>query len=177
MYPGIIHAVKSTIYAPPSKILVVNTSSLGDFRPDISVADYEGTQLLYYMRYFIELKLPKNNLLTSENCGQVLDYFNKAQEKQPYRSHFVAILSNFTSACVFTAEYRAGQARLSQRLYRLSRMPLSLQIGILRSTMSTFLPSTSTFLPITRLLQSLGITSCLTLASRHPCPPHLQPCP
>ena len=72
---------------------------------DISVAHHKDGHLPYSLLYFIELKMPKYKLNTSENSGQVLDYFNAIYEKQPNRSKFVAILSNFQESWVYIANY------------------------------------------------------------------------
>ena len=105
MYADIIEAIKKGLYKDETGIFVVDTHSKGEFRADISVAHQEDDRLPYCLRYFIELKLPGKNLKTAENCGQILDYFNAVHEKQPYRSEFVAILSNFKNSWVFIAHY------------------------------------------------------------------------
>jgi hypothetical protein len=85
---------------------VVETHKGGPFQADMTISDYQDrAQAAYGLRYFAELKLSPKNVLTPENCGQVLDYFNRAHEFQPHRTEFAAILSNFDSTCIFTARY------------------------------------------------------------------------
>jgi hypothetical protein len=105
MYADIIKAIDKGLYEEETGIFVVDTHSKGEFHADISVAHQEDDRLPYSLRYFIELKIRKSNLKTAENCGQILDYFNAVHERQPYRSEFVAILSNFECSWVFTARY------------------------------------------------------------------------
>jgi hypothetical protein len=107
MYADIIEAIDKGLYEGETGIFVVDTHSKGEFHADISVAHQEDGRLPYCLRYFIELKLKtrKSKLKTAENCGQILDYFNAVHERQPYRSEFVAILSNFESSWVFIARY------------------------------------------------------------------------
>jgi Protein kinase domain len=105
MYADIINAIDKGLYEGETGIFVVDTHSKGEFHADISVAHQKDDRLPYCLRYFIELKIPKNKLKTAENCGQILDYFNSVHERQPYRSEFVAILSNFESSWVFIATY------------------------------------------------------------------------
>ena len=105
MYPDVIKALETAFYTK-SSICVVNTSKEGNFHADISIADFNDERTIYSLRYFIELKLPGSNLISSENCGQVLDYCHQVRSKQPYRNAFVAILSNVKSAWVFTVEYQ-----------------------------------------------------------------------
>ena len=100
MYNDIIEAIQKGLYNPQQKrgeneIFVVDTHSKGTFSTDISVAHHKDDRLPYFLLYSIELKIPKKKLETSENCGQLLDYFNAVYKKQPHRSEFVAILSNF----------------------------------------------------------------------------------
>jgi hypothetical protein len=115
MYLPIIEAMRSRFYSKKADAVVVDTHMIGDFRPDISVADFKDDRLLYTLWYFIELKLPGINLLTAENCGQVVDYFQKAHEKQRHRSDFIALLSNFTSTWVFTAQYTEMTVNISKQ--------------------------------------------------------------
>jgi len=80
MYPDIIEPIESTLYSsPPLAINVVDTSKLRGFPADVSIADYLDERVPYGMRYFIELKWPKGNLISAENCGQMLDYFDIAR--------------------------------------------------------------------------------------------------
>lgn len=115
MYPVIIEAMQSTLYKNTSGICVVDTHGRGEFRPDISVADFPDDRLLYCLWYFIELKLPGQNLLSPDNCGQVVDYFHKARERQPHRREFTGILSNFESAWVFTVCYESDTFTVSKQ--------------------------------------------------------------
>jgi hypothetical protein len=81
MYPDIIKPIESTLYSSPlSAINVVDTSKLREFPADVSIADYLDGRVPYGVRYFIELKWPKGNLISAENCGQMLDYFDIAHE-------------------------------------------------------------------------------------------------
>jgi len=105
MYEDIIDALKSRLYPSTSVIKVVNTSKSREFPADVSIADHEDERLLYSIRYFIELKYHKANLLSPDNCGQMVDYFNLIQERQRHRSKFMGILSNFATTFVFEAEY------------------------------------------------------------------------
>jgi hypothetical protein len=105
MYADIIKAIEKGLYEEETGIFVVDTHSKGEFHADISVAHQQDDRLPYCLRYFIELKIRKSKLNTAENCGQILDYFNSVHERQPYRSEFVAILSNFESSWVFIARY------------------------------------------------------------------------
>jgi hypothetical protein len=107
MYADIIEAIDEGLYEGEPGIFVVDTHSEGEFHADISVADQEDDRLPYCLRYFIELKLKIRNskLKTAKNCGQILDYFNAVHERQPYRSEFVAVLSDFHSSWVFIAHY------------------------------------------------------------------------
>jgi hypothetical protein len=105
MYGDIIKAIDKGLYDGETGIFVVDTHSKGEFHADISVAGQEDDRLPYCLRYFIELKLREKKMKTAENCGQILDYFNAVHERQPYRSEFVAILSNFDSSLVFIASY------------------------------------------------------------------------
>jgi Protein kinase domain len=114
MYPDILQVIQS-FYTKGTCISVVDTHRKGDFSADLSVADYSDARLLYCLRYFIELKFPGISLLTPENCGQILDYFNKAHEKQPHRAEFVAVLSDFDSAMVFTARYTLEAVNITKQ--------------------------------------------------------------
>jgi hypothetical protein len=116
MYPDIIETIESTLYSsPPSAINVVDTSKLREFPADVSIADYPDERVPYGVRYFIELKWPKGNLISAENCGQMLDYFDIAHERQPHRLAFAAILSNFDAAFVFEADYRGDSVTIYRK--------------------------------------------------------------
>jgi hypothetical protein len=116
MYPDIIEPIESTLYSsPPPAINVVDTSKLREFPADVSIADYLDERVPYGMRYFIELKWPKGNLIFAENCGQMLDYFDIAHERQPHRLVFAAILSNFDAAFVFEAVYRGDSVTIYRK--------------------------------------------------------------
>jgi hypothetical protein len=116
MYPDIIEPIKSTLYSStPPAINVVDTSKLREFPADVSVADYPDERVPYGVRYFIELKWPKGNLISAENCGQMLDYFDIAHERQPHRVAFAAILSNFDTAFVFEADYRGDSVTIYRK--------------------------------------------------------------
>ena len=104
MYEPIIHALRDGMYDEEKGVFVVDTHSKGAFHADISIADQKDDRLPYSLRYFIELKMQRGNLISPDNCGQILDYFNAIHEKQPYRTNFVAILSNFEQSWVFIAE-------------------------------------------------------------------------
>ena len=126
---------------------------------DIRVAHHKDDHLLYFLLYFIELKMPKSKLDTSENCGQLLDYFNAIYKKQPHRSEFVPTLKNPGSTpqtILSTALLSLGNAHVNLWMQLSSLMNYqklntrtkfwSLKIGLDLSTM--FLPyrnSTSCF--------------------------------
>ena len=59
--------------------------------------------------------MPKYKLNTSENSGQILDYFNAIYEKQPNRSKFVAILSNFQESWVYIANYSYNSVAIDKQ--------------------------------------------------------------
>jgi hypothetical protein len=115
MYPDIIKPIQKILYPVDLNIFVVDTHNNGDFHPDVSVGyqKLKDDRLPYFLWYFIEFKLPTVNISTSEQCGQVLDYFYKVHEKQPHRRDFVAILSNFVAAWVFTARFEAEEVTIS----------------------------------------------------------------
>ena len=115
MYPDVIKALKSVPYSPPSAIHVVDTSKLREFPADVSIADYPDERLPYCVRYFIEFTWRNGNLICPENCGQMVDYFDILHERQPDRSGFVAILSNFDTAWVFEAEYRGKSVTIYRK--------------------------------------------------------------
>jgi hypothetical protein len=108
MYPNIVAAVKSTIYPDDENVHVIDTSAISkkEFRPDMSVSERFDPTYPFFLRYFMEFKFPSTALLMStDNCGQVVDYLNYVHEKQPLLSQLIAILSNFDAAIVFIAEY------------------------------------------------------------------------
>lgn len=105
MYSDFIGAIKDGLYRETKDIHVVDTSQRKDFPADISVASYEDARLPYCARYFLEFKLPNVEVRTPENCGQMLDYFKILREKQPHRSHFVGILSNYSSSWFYSAVF------------------------------------------------------------------------
>ena len=119
MYEDIIKAIQKGLYNGKQnkgdEIFVVDTHSKGAFHADISVAHHKDDRLPYSLLYFIELKLRKNKLDTSENSGQLLDYFNAVHEKQPNRSEFVAILSNFEETWVYTANYSLNSLAITKQ--------------------------------------------------------------
>jgi len=105
MYPDLIGAIKDGLYKEMKDILVVNTSQHNDFHADISVALYDDARLPYSIRYFLEFKLPSVEPRTAEHCGQMLDYFKIICEKQPHRSRFIGVLSNYSSSWVYDAVF------------------------------------------------------------------------
>jgi hypothetical protein len=115
MYPHIIKAVRTGFYTDSSGPKVVDTHDSKDFRADVSISDYADGKVAYCLWYFIELKFVKVELFTADHCGQMLDYFHEAHERQPHRREFVGILSNFISAWVFTARYHGGSVTVSQQ--------------------------------------------------------------
>jgi hypothetical protein len=69
------------------------------------------------VQYYIEFKWQfSGNLISSDNCGQMVDYFNILSEHQPDRSFFVVILSNFDTTWVFKAEYRGGSLTIYRKV-------------------------------------------------------------
>jgi hypothetical protein len=116
MYPDIIELIESTLYSSPQPAInVVDTSKLREFPADVSIADYIDERLPYGVRYFIELKWPKGNLISAENCRQMLDYFDIVHERQPHRLAFAAILSNFNTAFVFEADYQGDSVTIHRK--------------------------------------------------------------
>jgi Protein kinase domain len=113
MYPDIIKAIEKLYSSQPSAN-VVNTSGFREFPADVSIGEYQDARVPYGLWYFIEFKLPKGNLISADNCGQMLDYFDMAHERQPHRSTFTAILSDFDAAFVFDADYRGGFVTISR---------------------------------------------------------------
>jgi hypothetical protein len=114
MYPDIIKAIKEGLYEGMEDVLVVNTHQHSHFHADISVTEHEDARLPYSLRYFLELKHPKIQPRTAEFCGQVLDYFHVVREKQPHRSRFVAILSNFSSTWAYVADYDSNGTKIHE---------------------------------------------------------------
>jgi hypothetical protein len=105
MYPKIIDAMQTAFYNEPSSPKVVDTHDSKDFRGDVTISDYDDKKVAYCLWYYIEFKYLTIELITSDHCGQMLDYFYAAHERQPHRREFVGILSNFGSAWVFTARF------------------------------------------------------------------------
>jgi hypothetical protein len=103
MYPDLISAIRDGLYKDTKDILVVDTHQHRDFYADVSVAPYEDPRLPYFVRYFLEFKLRGVEPRSPSNCGQMLDYFNTAHEKQPHRSQFVGVLSNYDTSWVYVA--------------------------------------------------------------------------
>jgi len=105
MYPDLIGAIKDGLYKETKDILVVDTSQRNDFHADVSVATYDDARLPYSVRYFLEFKLPSIEPRTAAHCGQMLDYFKSIREKQPHRSRFIGVLSNYSSSWVYDAVF------------------------------------------------------------------------
>ena len=114
MYPHIMKAIKEGLYEQMEDVLVVDTHQHNDFHADISVAEHDDGRLLYSLRYFLELKHPKVEPQTAEYCGQVLDYFHVVREKQPHRSRFVALLSNFSWTWAYVADYDTNGTKIHE---------------------------------------------------------------
>lgn len=125
MYSPTVKAVKS-VCGEDGCPSVLDTHASIYFPADISVSDHvDGGMLLYGLRWFLELKRPKDDtdaskpkpaLLTAETGGQMVDYFSQVQAKQPHRMEFTAVLSDYETY-VFLAKFRAG------RLYSLIYTP------------------------------------------------------
>ena len=105
MYPDLIGAIRDGVYKETKNILVVDTSQRNDFHADVSVANYDDARLPYSVRYFLEFKLPNVEPRTAAHCGQMLDYFKSLREKQPHRSRFIGVLSNYSSSWVYDAVF------------------------------------------------------------------------
>ena len=105
MYPDLIGAIRDGLYKDAKDILVVDTSQHHDFPADVSVATYDDARLPYTVRYFLEFKLPGIEPRTASHCGQMLDYFKSIREKQPHRSRFIGVLSNYFSSWVYDAVF------------------------------------------------------------------------
>jgi len=114
MYPDIVNAIKEGLYKGKNDVLVVDTHQRNDFHADISIAQYNDARLLHSLRYFLELKSLAVQPRTAESCGQVLDYFHAVHEKQPHRSRFVGILSNFSSAWVYVAVFHEDGPKIHE---------------------------------------------------------------
>jgi len=104
-YPDLVGAIRDSLYNDTKHILIVDTSQCNDFHADVSVAKYDDTRLPYSIRYFLEFKLPSVKARTAAHCGQMLDYFKSIREKQPHRSRFIGILSNYSSSWVYNAMF------------------------------------------------------------------------
>jgi hypothetical protein len=105
MYPDLIGAIRDGLYKKTKDILVVDTHQRNDFYADVSVATYDDARLPYSVRYFLEFKLPSVEPQTPAYCGQMLDYFNTVREKQPHRTRFIGVLSNYSSSWVYDAVF------------------------------------------------------------------------
>ncbi|KAF8232031.1 hypothetical protein L208DRAFT_1466105 [Tricholoma matsutake] len=71
----------------------------------VSVAKYDDARLPYSIWYFLEFKVPSVEARTAAHCGQMLDYFKSIREKQPHRSRFIGVLSNYSSSWVYNAMF------------------------------------------------------------------------
>ena len=71
MYPDFIKAIDGALYAPPSDLAAVDTSSKKDFPADISISQYRDGRQPYCMQYFIELKIPHlyPKMDSDDHCG------------------------------------------------------------------------------------------------------------
>ena len=105
MYPDLVGAIRDGLHKDTKHILVVDTSQRNDFHADVSVAKCDDARLPYSIRYFLEFKLPSVEARTAAHCGQMLDYFKSIREKQPHRSRFIGILSNYSSSWVYDAVF------------------------------------------------------------------------
>ena len=114
MYADFIGAIKDGFYKGPKSILVVDTHQHNDFPADVSVALYDDARLPYCVQYFLEFKLPTIEPRTATHCGQILDYFNIAHEKQPYRSSFVGILSNYSTSWVYVVSFGGNGPKIDE---------------------------------------------------------------
>ena len=104
MYPDLIRAIRDGLYDKDKDgILVVDTHKRHDIHVDVSVAEHDDARLPFSLHYFLEFKLPGVEPRTTSHCGQMLDYFKTVQEKQPRRSHFIGILSNYSTTWVYVA--------------------------------------------------------------------------
>ena len=114
MYPGIRTAIKEGLYSEKENILVIDTHQNGDFHADIAVAQHDDSRLLYSLLYFFELKHPTVTPHNFESCGQIVDYFYAVRDKQPHRSLFVAILSNFSVTWVYVAAFSQDGPKIKE---------------------------------------------------------------
>ena len=114
MYSGFVIAIKDGLYKETKDILLVDTSQRNDFPADVSVAAYEDTRLPYSVRYFLEFKLPNVEPRTAAHCGQMLDYFKILHEKQPHRSRFIGVLSNYSTSWVYDAVFDEKGPRIEE---------------------------------------------------------------
>jgi tRNA A-37 threonylcarbamoyl transferase component Bud32 len=114
MYPDLIGAIKDGLYKETEDILVVDTSQRNDFHADVSVAAYDDARLPYCVRYFLEFKLPSVEPRTAAHCGQMLDYFKSIREKQPHRSRFIGVLSNYSSSWVYDAVFDENGPKIEE---------------------------------------------------------------
>ena len=117
MYNDIIEAIQKGLYNPQQKrgeneIFVIDTHSKGTFHADISVAHHKDDRLPYFLLYFIALKMPKKKLDTSGNCRTTS---MPSIKKQPHRSEFVAILSNFEESWVYSANYSLNSVAITRQ--------------------------------------------------------------
>ncbi|KAH9969287.1 hypothetical protein BGW80DRAFT_1335442 [Lactifluus volemus] len=116
MFPDFIGAIKEGLYNETNDIFVVDTSQRNDFHADVSVATYDDDRLPYSVRYFLEFKLPSVEPRTAAHCGQMLDYFKSIREKQPHRSRFIGVLSNYSSSWVYDAVFDETGPKIQEYL-------------------------------------------------------------
>jgi len=116
MYTPVVDSLRSGFYPPKSAVCVINSHANPLFPADISFARFSDAKFLHFLLYFLELKLhSKGNLTSPANCGQILNYFHIAHEKQPHRKSFTGILSDIAHTYVFTARYDTDKVNI---LYR-----------------------------------------------------------
>src|SRR6516164_7277236 len=70
--------------------------------------------LLYSLQYFLKLKHSKVEPQMVEYCGQVLDYFHVVCKKQPHRSQFVVLLSNFSWTWAYIVDYNTNGTKIHE---------------------------------------------------------------
>lgn len=114
MYPDLICAIRDGLYKETKDNLVVDTHQHNDFYADVSIATYDDARLPYSVRYFLEFKLPSVEPRTAAFCGQMLDYFNTVREKQPHRSRFMGVLSNYSSSWVYDAVFEEKGPKIEE---------------------------------------------------------------
>jgi hypothetical protein len=114
MYQNLIGAIRDGLYKDTKDILVVDTHQHNDFPADVSVATYDDARLPYSVRYFLEFKLPSVEPRTAAHCGQMLDYFNTVRDKQPHRSCFIGVLSNYSSSWVYVASFNGKGPKIEE---------------------------------------------------------------